>query len=179
MLLDRIESPVPDSTETPARTLKAIVLPAPHVPPIVLFEAPLLTITPLTSSPSGALPVMSGPIRLPRPGYSTAPAPSSRTPQWLAEIRFRAAAVVPPMVFPGDRGWPRPRKHSGSHSVRLVRSRSGCLGTRLPVDVDTDDDDTLVVTGDHLGSRWHRPGLASVASSIRTLPGRYPGRTRR
>ena len=35
MLLPRIESPVPDSTETPARMLKAIVFPAPEtVPPI-------------------------------------------------------------------------------------------------------------------------------------------------
>ena len=100
MLLDRIESPVPDWTETPARTLKAIVLPAPDtVPPIVLENALLLTITPFTSLPSGALPVMSVPIRLPSTRLSLADLPSSRTPQWLAEIRFKAAAVVPPIVL--------------------------------------------------------------------------------
>ena len=31
MLLERIESPVPDSIETPARTLKAMMLPAPAI----------------------------------------------------------------------------------------------------------------------------------------------------
>ncbi len=46
----------PDSTETPARMLKAMVLPAPAaVPPMVLFEALLLTITPLISLPSRSL----------------------------------------------------------------------------------------------------------------------------
>ena len=102
MLLVRIELPVPDSTETPARMLKAMVLPAPAaVPPMVLREALLLKITPLTSLPSGALPVISGPMRLPCTRLAVAVAPSSRTPQWLAEIKFWAAAVVPPIVFLG------------------------------------------------------------------------------
>jgi len=63
MLLDRIESPVPDSTETPARTLKAIVLPAPDtVPPIVLPEAFISMTTPSVSFASGAWPVISVPM---------------------------------------------------------------------------------------------------------------------
>ena len=42
MLFERIESPVPDSTITPAATLNAIVLPwPPPIPPIVLFDASL------------------------------------------------------------------------------------------------------------------------------------------
>jgi len=101
MLLVRIELPVPDSTLTPVRTLKAIVLPAPdEVPPMLLPLALVLTITPLSSLPSGALPVMSVPMKLPWTRLARADGPSSRTPQLFAEIRFRAAAVVPPMVLP-------------------------------------------------------------------------------
>src|SRR5208282_6209637 len=128
MLLDRIESPVPDWTETPARTLKAIVLPAPDtVPPIVLADALVLTITPFTSLPSGALPVMSVPIRLPSTRLSVAEGPSSRTPQLLAEIRFKAAAVVPPMVLPVA-----PRIATPSWALGIAYSPVLSVPIRLP-----------------------------------------------
>ena len=66
MLFDRIESPVPDWTLTPAATLKAIVLPWPlAVPPIVLFEALVLMMMPSISLPSGNVPVASVPISFP------------------------------------------------------------------------------------------------------------------
>ena len=73
---------MPDWTETPAAILKAIVLPAAvTVPPIVFADASVLMSTPLTSLPSGALPVMSVPIRLPSTRLKVAEAPSSCTPQ--------------------------------------------------------------------------------------------------
>ena len=63
MLFDRIESPVPDWTITPAATLKAIVLPwPPPVPPTVLFEASLLKMMPLISLPRGSVPMTSVPM---------------------------------------------------------------------------------------------------------------------
>ena len=62
MLFERIESPVPDCTDTPAATLNAIVFPVPKsVPPIVLFEALLLTMMPLISLPRAKVPLRSVP----------------------------------------------------------------------------------------------------------------------
>ena len=63
MLFDRIESPVPDWTSTPAATLKAIVLPwLPAVPPTVLFDALVLKMMPLISLPSAIVPDTSVPM---------------------------------------------------------------------------------------------------------------------
>ena len=54
MLFERIESPVPDWTSTPAATLNAMIFAWPlPVPPIVLFEALSLRMMPLISLPDG------------------------------------------------------------------------------------------------------------------------------
>ena len=61
MLLDRIESPVPDWTLTPAATLNAMVLPWP--PPCrrsCCSEASLLMMMPLISLPRGSVPETVG-----------------------------------------------------------------------------------------------------------------------
>ena len=89
MLFERIESPVPDWTRTPAATLNAIVLPwPPAVPPIVLFDALVLKMMPLISLPSGSVPVDVGADVVP-----------------LDEIARRGRTVD--AGFPTD--WPRSR----------------------------------------------------------------------
>ncbi len=77
MLFERIESPVPDCTSTPAATLNAIVLPwPPAVPPTVLLDALLLKMMPLTSLPSGRVPETSVPMLFPSMMLPVAVAPS-------------------------------------------------------------------------------------------------------
>ena len=63
MLFDRIESPVPDWTMTPAADVEGDrVALAAAVPPTVLFDALVLKMMPLISLPSGNVPVASVPM---------------------------------------------------------------------------------------------------------------------
>ena len=152
MLFDRIESPVPDWTRTPACTLKAIIFPCPPpVPPIVLFEA--------FDAQDDAVDFVAQSGRaaryrcrrnFPRSGCRSLSAPSIRMPQWLAEITLRAAAVVPPIVLPSAPSIRIP-------SFELPRSAVPDLSVpiRLPwirfsVDVLAVDFDAHQVAGDHL-----------------------------
>ena len=113
MLLDRMLLPVPDCDRDPGQDVEGDrVAGAGDGPADRVAGGVVLTITPLTSLPSGALPGDVGADQLPATRLPVAPAPSSRTPQWLAEIRFWAGGLVPPMVLPrrpGDRRRPPAR----------------------------------------------------------------------
>src|SRR5262245_6665641 len=103
MLLVKMVLLTPDSTFTPSAPLKAMLLAADVVdPPMRLPEAPRVMMTPWSSFPSGAAPVISVPMKFPWTTLLAAEAPLIRTPQWLAEIRLRAADVLPPIVLPAD-----------------------------------------------------------------------------
>ncbi len=103
MLLERIESPVPDWTQTPAGTLKAIVLPerrdgpADRVGGCIVAEDHAVDFVAQRRLAGDVGPDQVALDQV-RP---LAAVPSSRTPQLLAEIRFRAAAVVPPIGIAG------------------------------------------------------------------------------
>ena len=144
--------PVPDSTETPARTLKAMMLPAPvTVPPIVLLEALLLTITPLTSLPSGALPVMSVPMQVPRHEVARRTgAVEPHAPVVGRDQVLSAAEVVPPIVLPvraEDRHALLRVGHGGQ--AGLVGADQ-VAGDQVPGRGGPGDDHALVVARDHL-----------------------------
>ena len=143
MLFERIESPVPDWTRTPAWTLNAMMFPwPPPVPPIVLLEALLLRMMPLTSFPSAQSPLKSVPTSFPSITLLVAVEPSIRIPQWLLEITLRAAEVVPPIVLPDAPSIRIPScelprsaraRHVGTDQVALDQ----ILGGRLAVDLDS------------------------------------------
>src|SRR5262249_31950665 len=91
-------------TSTPTG-LPEMTLPAPAAaPPTVLVSDWI--VTPLLPLPRACVPVRSVPIRLPsiRLFGDAGPiaTPATETGPRLAEIRLRAAGVVPPMVFPDD-----------------------------------------------------------------------------
>ena len=181
---ERIELPVvvAPTTSTPLSRLNAIELPAPvAVPPTELFDAPWVISTPSISLPSGSLPVMSVPMKFPWTTLFVAVAPVMITPQWLAEIRFRAAANVPPTVLPGadsieTPAWELPRARVPALSVPMKLPCKDVPGGRGR---DADDHHTLVIARDHLRAVGV-PGDQCCSTRCRSarLRARCPGRTR-
>ncbi len=101
--MDWIEIPVVvlPVTATPARELKAIVLPnAAEGPPIVLLLAPFKTLTPLPTLPIPIVPERSTPIRFPAIRLPVVPGSWRLTPSAeLPLIVLAAAEIEPPIVL--------------------------------------------------------------------------------
>ena len=131
MLLERIESPVPDSTETPARTLKAIVLPAPEtVPPIVLFGCVVADDHAVDLVAQWCL---AGDVGADQVALDQVVAVAGRRraarPSGWPRSGSEAAAVVPPMVLPGA-----PRIATPSWALGIAYSPVLSVPIRLPCD---------------------------------------------
>ncbi len=84
-------------------------------------------------------------IRLP-----VAVGPSSRMPQWLAEITFRAAVVVPPIVLPDAPSISTPSFELPRSAVPDLSVPMKLPSTRFPVDVDPSIFDADQVARDDL-----------------------------